>query len=331
MSPTRQRVKLDEQAFQNLLAAAYTIQEHNIQCRDVGGTKVLAQELTRQLAAELTQQLTHQFCPQCGTPLAAGEENCGKCSGKKDSVGVAAVLTEEFRPGERMQQKWASMWQMTQHKGVWRKPPQNEKAETSPSIETARATVRMADVPPGIPSIEDVTSYASSLKEERLAEPQEALVPFESLTAPFELRSLEEGTNSESSAPPAIKNPRERDLHLTVRFQRADLYLVLAIVVAVIAMLWAVSTPSSAAAIQRNRGIQLSLWERALVSIGLANPPASPVYSGNPDVQVWVDPHTALYYCPGEEEFGKTPGGHYSSQRQAQRDQFEPSGRSACE
>ena len=43
---------------------------------------------------------------------------------------------------------------------------------------------------------------------------------------------------------------------------------------------------------------------------------------GNPDTQVWVDVHTALYHCPGSELFGKTPDGKLASQRDAQQDQF---------
>jgi hypothetical protein len=46
---------------------------------------------------------------------------------------------------------------------------------------------------------------------------------------------------------------------------------------------------------------------------------------------VWIDPHTALYYCPGDEQYQKTDGGRFSSQREAQMDRFEPASRSACE
>jgi hypothetical protein len=55
------------------------------------------------------------------------------------------------------------------------------------------------------------------------------------------------------------------------------------------------------------------------------------VARGNPDVRVWVDPHAALYYCPGDEQYGKTDGGRYTTQKDAQMDQFEPAFRAACE
>jgi len=46
---------------------------------------------------------------------------------------------------------------------------------------------------------------------------------------------------------------------------------------------------------------------------------------------VWIDSHTALYYCPGEEQYGKTADGRFSTQRDAQMESFEPASRSACE
>ena len=75
----------------------------------------------------------------------------------------------------------------------------------------------------------------------------------------------------------------------------------------------------------------LTLFERMLVGLGLAEPPPTPVYSGNPNAEVWEDLHTGLYYCAGSELYGKTPGGKLTSQRDAQLDQFEPAARRTCE
>lgn len=75
---------------------------------------------------------------------------------------------------------------------------------------------------------------------------------------------------------------------------------------------------------------QLTLFEKLMVNLGLAEPPPAPVNLGNPDAQVWVDVHTALYYCSGSELFGKTPDGKFTTQRDAQQDQFEPANRKAC-
>jgi hypothetical protein len=75
----------------------------------------------------------------------------------------------------------------------------------------------------------------------------------------------------------------------------------------------------------------LSLFDKLLISLGLAEAPEPPPDKGNPDVQVWVDPHTALYYCPGADLYGKTPKGKITTQRNAQLDQFEPASRKPCE
>jgi GAF domain-containing protein len=76
---------------------------------------------------------------------------------------------------------------------------------------------------------------------------------------------------------------------------------------------------------------QLTFFEGILVGLGLAEPPPTPVYLGNPETQVWLDSHTALYYCPGADLYGKTPDGKFVTQREAQQDQFEPAFRKPCD
>jgi hypothetical protein len=68
---------------------------------------------------------------------------------------------------------------------------------------------------------------------------------------------------------------------------------------------------------------------KLLVSTGLKSQPA-PSFGGNPDARVWIDLHTAMYYCPGSPLYGKTEG-RYAKQADAQRDHFEPASRQACE
>jgi hypothetical protein len=115
---------------------------------------------------------------------------------------------------------------------------------------------------------------------------------------------------------------------LKLRFHRADVYLVLAIVVSTFAMVWVLSATPAAGV---HRKPHLRSWEKALVSLGLAEAPEPQPRRGDPNIPVWVDPKTALYYCAGEQEYGKTPGGHLATQREAQIDQFQPAGRAACE
>ena len=100
------------------------------------------------------------------------------------------------------------------------------------------------------------------------------------------------------------------------------------IAVSTVAMIWVLSaTPAPGA----QRKPRLRPWEKALIAMGLAEPPEPPPTWGNPNIQVWVDPKTALYYCVGEELYGKTPGGHATIQGDARLDGFEPASRAACE
>jgi hypothetical protein len=66
--------------------------------------------------------------------------------------------------------------------------------------------------------------------------------------------------------------------------------------------------------------------------MGIAEAPDPVVrLQGDPAIKVWIDPHSAVYYCPGEEQYGKTTDGRLSTQHEAQTDHFEPAGRDACE
>ena len=132
--------------------------------------------------------------------------------------------------------------------------------------------------------------------------------------------------------------------------RRADIYLAAALVIVTGAIFWivrensemvagAVSPGSAATATaspnSRKRQLppeqKLSLMDQLLVSMGVAEAPAPPAYMGNPDTKVWVDLRTALYYCPGTDMYGKTPKGKFTSQRDAQLDQFEPAYRKVCD
>jgi len=81
-------------------------------------------------------------------------------------------------------------------------------------------------------------------------------------------------------------------------------------------------------------------WDRVIpelhklsMKVGLRSAPASAYAAsdGNPDAKVWIDIHTALYYCPGSDRYGRTPRGRYAKQRDAQMDHFEPAEGKACE
>jgi len=124
--------------------------------------------------------------------------------------------------------------------------------------------------------------------------------------------------------------------------RRGDIYLAIAVVLVVVVIGWgilsnhsvsATGSPTAAATAHRKLSPEanLSLFDRMLIGLGLAEAPPAPEYRGNPNTQVWVDLHTALYYCPGADLYGKTPKGKFTSQRDAQLDQYEPAYRKSCE
>lgn len=130
-----------------------------------------------------------------------------------------------------------------------------------------------------------------------------------------------------------------------VRFwsaRRGDFYLAIAIILVFAVIRWGIfssdpagatgrGTALSASANRRKIDADLSLFDKAMIHLGLAEAPAVPDYKGNPDTQVWIDPRTALYYCPDSSLYGKTAKGKFASQRDAQLDQFEPASRKACD
>jgi hypothetical protein len=127
--------------------------------------------------------------------------------------------------------------------------------------------------------------------------------------------------------------------------RRGDFYLAFAVVLVAVVIRWGMLSSHSVGATGRGTAVSgsasrrkppvpdadLSTFDKLLISLGLAEAPEAPEYKGNPDTQVWIDLHTALYYCPGSDLFGKTPKGRFASQRDAQLDQFEPASRKACD
>jgi hypothetical protein len=129
------------------------------------------------------------------------------------------------------------------------------------------------------------------------------------------------------------------------RARRGDFYLAVAVILVLVAICWGMlsnhsvratdGAPTAAGNALRHKppADDLSLFDKLLINLGLAEAPEAPEYKylGNPSTQVWIDTHTALYYCPGSELYGKTPKGRFTSQHEAQLDQFEPASRRACD
>ncbi|HKS27839.1 MAG TPA: hypothetical protein VJS44_08470 [Pyrinomonadaceae bacterium] len=77
------------------------------------------------------------------------------------------------------------------------------------------------------------------------------------------------------------------------------------------------------------RKLLLALCLLFTVALTTALPPGSvvqPSYAqnsrgargGNPNVRVWVNTGSGIYWCPGSRWYGKTKEGFYTTQREAQ-------------
>jgi len=327
MSPNRPNLILDERSFEGLLSAAFTIQEHNDHIKQAQQTKA---------SGESRRLLTNIVCRHCGAVKTSAGSHCQSCG------------LEDFRPGERLQRNWASMWLRSQYQVQGQEhPPYTDDPTLSEGPLNAHADNAPDNAPDDGSNDETNNGSNNAPEESHLAlqtSPQFAsgdsnlsmattdanlagAIPGDGnghadFESNFDLNlSLLSDTNDTHTKALAR---RLSDWRVKLRFQRADLYLGLAIFIAATALLWPSAVP--------RRSTSLDPWERALVTLGIAEEPAPLIHSpGDPKAQVWIDPHTALYYCPGEEQYGKTADGRFSSQREAQMDFFEPAGRSACE
>src|SRR4029077_5796527 len=93
MPSNRPNLTLDEQSFEGLLSAAFTVQEYN--------------DRVTQARAAPAEPEPNNICPHCGAPKPAVGSRCASCG------------RDELRPGERLQRNWASMWLMSQEQRLW--------------------------------------------------------------------------------------------------------------------------------------------------------------------------------------------------------------------
>lgn len=111
---------------------------------------------------------------------------------------------------------------------------------------------------------------------------------------------------------------------------RGDFSIAIATTLLLLALIGWGSRQQNFAPVQAPAEPSLTVGERILVYFGLADVPTVPKEMGNPKAQVWVDRHTALYYCEGADLYGKTPDGQLTTQRDAQLDEFEPAAGNYC-
>ncbi len=295
-------------------------------------------------------------CPKCGHQLVMDEQFCGKC-------GTPRAADYE---ATSMQSKLASMWQLQSSQSkdsavpVKGAPDHKDPANGSiPGSEALSIDDQFAELlPRGDDAVAKpdklTTKKGNPLEIDGVEEQQplgnEECLPGEELkpSSSEALAVTHAHPGHWSSAASAreflekfVLSKKRGTLLQFWNTHRGDIYLALAVVLVVCVVGWGVRPDHSAKTTKGNTAAgasrsnsapepDLSFFEKVLVQLGLADPPPAKEDKGNPAVQVWVDSHTALYYCPGADMYGKTSQGKFTTQRQAQLDQFEPAYRKVC-
>jgi GAF domain-containing protein len=322
---------------------------------------------TRTSMGASTSTVTKSLCWKCGSKLAAQEQFCGKCGAPRASDGGPSSMQSKLASAWHMQQtsqetlaassgNGTSPTKATMHagathndgatdiekdgvgdgpRGQFSQPEVEESDPLSAQASNARANDDGSPL-----SSESEFADDEAVDEDNVGVPSTALVKPEKdemvWSSAAKARDFLESLSA-TRTPSAMAR--------FWRARRGDFYLAVAVVLVVVVIRWGVWSDHSVGATGHGTAISgsanrskppapdsdLSAFDKLLIGLGLAEPPETPEYKGNPDTQVWVDLHTALYYCPGSDLYGKTPKGKLSSQRDAQLDQFEPANRKACD
>ena len=304
-------------------------------------------------------------CWRCGSEVLPVEQYCGTCGASRTPDGEAA----DGEPSE-MQNKLAAAWHKQQAEQASPTIPSSVSPVTQEARRLASTQWDAIDFQPeDYPAKEQTTPlpewHETDAKLAQFLTPEPDTDSIASPSSSFTIQlgmhdaedhetslvklQQEDGTLLTAAAPEltpaagATSTPNE-----LIRFwhtRRGNFYLGIAVLTLVV-IGWgilsgdhqvAATTHTTAAPSTSTRRKQpapdadLSMFDKFLISLGLAEAPEAPQDRGNPDVQVWVDLHTALYYCPGSDLYGKTQKGRFASQHDAQLDQFEPALRKACD
>ncbi len=291
------------------------------------------------------------LCHSCGHHFRDDEYFCGTC-------GLTRFVSESANDG--LQSKWASLWYLQKtnqgapsaerlrRRGSMDGPDKAEEFDRRENEHSSFAEPVQSQRPFDALVLPDDHSHVDWSIAPR--------TPSNAAPSAAAAASLQESIDHEIQSNQFLVSPAIGNLDVSAalprpalsggdgfgRFwhaHRAEAYLGIAIFLLIIALsevgktsLESPGPPQSAAARHKNPPKpKLTNFEQLLVGLGLAEPPPAPVYEGNPDTQVWVDLHTALYYCPGTDLFGATPKGQMTTQRSAQLDQFQPADRKPCD
>lgn len=314
-------------------------------------------------SGNLTAELNSP-CWKCGSNLLAEEQFCGKCGAPRDHDHEPSSMQSKLASAWHKQQ----IHEGTPPASIASVPPLNGKS-SHPSADFPSAGVAIAGslAPPTEEHVDDEIDSEGAAKAVLLPQPTSARALHASAedgleTPELNIEEADEGAPASEALvkpqPEAVwssaSKAREfleslsgaRSPNALARFwqsRRGDFYLAVALILVIVVIRWgiwndhpvgAVNHGAATSAAQNHKSApnaDLSTFDKLLIGLGLAEAPEPPENKGNPDTQVWIDLHTALYYCPGSDFYGKTPKGRIASQRDAQLDQFEPANRKPCD
>jgi len=278
-------------------------------------------------------------CSQCGHPFGEGELFCGRCGTPRLMELTPVIEPEQSETITLRHDESLDKVTPLEAKPEAQAAGDDETGNTPLPAELTRALEQLSLIE--LPQV-DGSSALAALPEQEVLPTEEIASEPETLEPETKLEIVAAPGATDTTALPSwgsaagtlkwLKSLQKADspFRKWMETHRGDLSVVLAMIVLLVAVSGVgphqiQARPSTSA--QPN----LTLFERMLVSLGLAEAPPAPVSMGNPNVEVWVDVHTALYYCPGSDLFGKTPDGRTESQRDAQLDEFQPAARKNCQ
>jgi GAF domain-containing protein len=296
-------------------------------------------------------------CHKCGNPLGDAEVYCGSCG---------TLRSERPVNGQRAIPEQAASKDLPldlNDLGTYDSPQPLSARMAKQEFELPPEVLALVNEEPKAEPIPDIADELLKLlppedwEGQSLAKPEPAVKTESAMTGyPWTSAAHARAWLNTMSDPKAGSGLME-----FMRVHRGDVSLVAAILLVLVAIFWSrtervpspvnantnvttsASSASSAAGAATSTSeeadppdpqAQLSLWDRTLIALGLAEAPViprAPQPMGSPDARVWVDLHTALYYCGGADLYGKTPKGRYTTQREAQSERFEPASGKVCQ
>ncbi len=290
----------------------------------------LVAQLSQPEPGEKQQSTTSVRCYKCGHELIAGEQFCGQCG---------AARSEDAEPAS-MQSKLASLWHMKQSSATEEDEKEDELSD--PASVAAEVPINVRALQQSVATTPDPapeSQHNSEIVTHR--QPIENVIEVASESAAAPSADWTSAQSARDYLQQVAGDTHRTGLTAFWNNHRGDLYLAVAVLVVLIVLrfgLWSNrpvnatrKTPTATSSVHKPAARELPLFDRVLIHLGLAEPPPLPEDKGNPSTAVWVDLQTGLYYCPNADPYGKTPKGKYTSQRDAQLDQFAPAYRKVCD